>query len=237
MELHRFFISSSDISGDIATIKGDEAYHLCRVLRLKVGFKIIVACGDEFDYHCTLLTVNEKTATAKIDSKILNAGNPDIILHLYQSITKHDKLDLIVQKAVELGVTSVTLFRSANSHINNVNTERLNKIVREAAKQCGLSKLPVLDPIIDITQINTSVPTICAFEWEDKVQINKVLPIKTKELNIIVGPEGGFTDKEIAELKSKGVKTVSLGRRILRAETASIVMIALTMSYTGGMTI
>ncbi len=237
MEIKRFFVSPSDIVNDVVTITGEEFYHLTTVLRHKVGYKIVVCCSDDYDYNATITEIKKDYAKAKIDSRIPNCCKPKTNINLYQAVIKNAKLDIVIQKAIELGVHSITLFFSKNTNETNINIDRLNKIAKEASKQCGRADLVKINGVLsfdemlkDIKQYNNIV---IPYEYEDENNFSNLNLENNGDFALIIGSEGGFDSVEVEKVKQLGGKSVTLGNRILRAETASIVATSLLMYELG----
>ena len=205
--------------------EGDELLHF-NVLRCSVGEKVLCLYEDGFDYLCEVTNISKKQAVAKILEKVENTKNPKVNITIFQALIKGEKLDLIVQKLTELGISTLQLFESefAVAKANNNKQERLNKITMEACKQCGrgiplkinntIKFKDVLDKLNNYDTIlfaNEKVPT------REKINING------NNIAIIVGSEGGFSDEEINKIMEHNITTFGLGSRILRAETACIV--------------
>ena len=237
MEIKRFFVNSADIVGDTAQINGEEFYHLTTVLRHKVGYKIVVCCSDDFDYNATITEIKKDRAICKIDSRIPNCCKPKTNIHLFQAVIKNAKLDIVIQKAIERGVKSITLFFSQNTNETNVNIDRLNKIAKEASKQCGRADLVKVEGIISfdemLKRISEFKNIIIPYEYEKENNFGDLDLQPTSDYALIIGSEGGFDSKEVDKVKECGGKSVTLGNRILRAETASIVATSLLMYELG----
>ena len=260
MQIYRFFVNPKDIGHELVTLTGGEFYHATRVLRQKVGFKIIVCCGDGFDYECVIESVEKHALTAKILQKTINTAQPKIKLNLYVCINK--KLDLIVQKAAELGAAAVIPVISERSE-KTADITRLNRIAVEACKQCGRADVmkiqaPVIfnDACNHVDLIPSGRLNLMCYEREDTANFSSVgIPQRlaiirrnqtdgvtdtpsggvdfVPTVNLFVGSEGGFTDNEAEHAKGQGVEAVSLGKRILRAETAAVAAMTLTMFLAG----
>lgn len=235
MEIRRFFVNSEDINGDIVTLRGDEFLHMTKVLRYKVGYKANILANDGLERSCTVVEVGSNHAALRIDDvKRVDAKYARVTL--FAGLLKNNKLDLVIQKSVELGVDSVVPFLSANSAEKNFQRKRAEKIALEAAKQCGSAYLSSVDDLIDfdglLERLSEFDLVIAAYEGERHNSI-KDLSITAKNVAVIVGPEGGFKEEEIAALRSRGANIVTLGKRILRAETASIVISALLLDKLG----
>jgi 16S rRNA (uracil1498-N3)-methyltransferase len=235
MELRRFFVEKSDIDGELISVAGNEFEHMTKVLRLKTGFSVIVCANDGVERLCEIQSVSRDFAVLRIkEEKTLDFKN--INLTLFAGLLKNNKLDFTVQKAVELGVDKIVPFVSANSAEKKFNAERANRIALEAAKQCGSVYLSEVSELTDFDGVCRSFEdfdtVVIAYEGEKRVNL-KNIGFKGKSIALVVGCEGGFKQSEIEKALACGALTVSLGRRILRAETAGIVACALTLNALG----
>ena len=235
MEIRRFFTDKSAIENGKIVVKGDEFLHMTKVLRYKVGFKAIVCANDGVENLCTIQEIGKDYAVLKIDESVV-ADRKNVSLTLYAGLLKNNKLDFVIQKAVELGVDRVVPFVSANSAETKFSKERGERIALEAAKQCGsayLSKVGELESFEQVLdEIKNYDKVLFAYEGEKKNNI-KTSNLSGANIALIVGCEGGFKPEEMRLAKDKGAEVVTLGRRILRAETASIVLLALTLDKLG----
>lgn len=212
-------------------VNGEEILHLA-VLRCSVGEQCIAYTGDENEYICEIEKIDKKQA----ELKILQAGvckqNPQFNITLFQGLPKGDKLDLIVQKATELGASHIVTFESAFTIAkpNNLKIDRLNKISKEACKQCGRSLTLKVHPAIKfdnmIDMLGNYDLVLLANEKDKFAKPN----IAGKNIAVIVGSEGGFSEAEIKKLELANLQKIGLGSRILRTETASIALLAI-ISY------
>lgn len=242
MEIRRFFVGKQTPSNDIFTIEGEEFIHLTKVLRHKVGFKIIVCCGDNFDYLCEIIKIDNQYCLAKIESKTANNSVNHVEITLFQALPKGDKLDIIVQKAVELGASRVVPFLSKFTNESGMNAERERRIAIEACKQCGRATLCKVDDCVEIDDVFSQLKDfdviIMPYENATTGKIGDIKGLKdAKKIAIIVGSEGGFAEEEVNVAIKSGAQIVSLGKRILRCETASIVTLALVNYEIGEMSI
>ena len=235
MEIRRFFVEPSDINGSDVTLRGDEFLHMVKVLRYKVGFKAIVCVNDGVERLCTVKEICKDFATLVIDKEnVVDVKNAHVTL--FAGLLKNNKLDFVFQKAVELGVDEIIPFVSSNCADTKFSQDRAEKIALEAAKQCGsayLSRVGALenfDAMIDRFKDFDTV--LFAYENEKKNRIKDCL-CQGKNVALVVGPEGGFTQEETDKAIDSGATIVTLGRRILRAETASIVSCALLLDCLG----
>lgn len=234
MEIRRFFVDPSDIQGELVTVRGDEFLHLTKVLRYKVGYRAVILANDGIERMCTVREIARDFAVLCIDDE-KKVDEKHVRLTLYAGNLKNNKLDIVIQKAVELGVDRVVPFTSANCAERKFSLERARRIALEAAKQCGSVYLSEVDDITDldgaISDIKDYDCVLFAYEFERKNPIYRAA--KGKNVAIIVGPEGGFTPDEAQNVIAAGAVPVTLGRRILRAETASIVAGALVLNSLG----
>lgn len=238
MEIKRFFITNSDIIDNYVLIQNEEFEHMTRVLRYKVGYQFIACPNDGLDYYCTIMNIDKKFVKAKIDYVEKNTAFPLIDVRLYQAIPKGDKLDLIVQKTVELGLESVVPFKSQFTNETKFNQTRMDKISKDASKQCGRAKLMKVNSLVDFdTMLDMAFENdivIMPYENATCGKISRIRNLKqAKSIGIIIGSEGGFSEEEVLKAKKRGARIVSLGKRILRCETAAIVASTLVMYEMG----
>lgn len=236
---HRYFLT--DINDNIATVQGDEAHHLCRVMRLRPGDEVVLCDREGFDYTAVAKDVNEKTITFEVTSKQKNQAEPCKNLTVYMALPKSDKLEFIVQKSCELGAKKLVPFISEycvaqKSKKEDNKKARLAKISAEAAKQCGRSTPMEIGDILTFRQMVQDMKNndINLFFYEHADCPLKEIDFAAMEnVSVIIGSEGGFSEKECEILAENGAKTISLGKRILRCETAAVSAVTLTM-YTMG---
>ncbi len=236
----KFFVNREQISEGNILIGGDDARHISYSLRMAKG-DVISVCDDlAREYECVLRAFEEDCVIAEIVNECDAPGEPPLRISLYQGLPKGDKLETVIQKAVECGVSEIIPFESSRcvakvkGDAEARKTERRNKIAIEAAKQCGRGKLPVVKSTVDFkTAVSLasqeSLSLIC---YEDeghttlKDILSKVDPTRDKSLSIIVGSEGGFSKEEIQYAKENGIYPISLGKRILRTETAPVFVLS-----------
>ena len=235
MEIRRFFVDQKDIVDGKITLTGDEFYHMTKVLRYKVGFKAVILANDGIERHSVVEEIGKDSAILAVENEVV-ADRKNATITLYAGLLKNNKLDFVVQKGVELGVDNIVPFISQNSAETKFNSERANKIALESAKQCGSVYLSKIGDLVDYDKV------IDDFKCYDKVifayeneKTNRIVDaVKgAKNLAIVVGPEGGFTHEETERAIENGATVVTLGRRILRAETASIVSATLALESLG----
>lgn len=235
--MRRIFIKS--LLADTLTITGGDAHHLGRVMRAKAGDHIVVAddIGQVGEYSITGFT--ENTVELQLEHHIQEETESPVELVLAQCLPKGDKLELITQKATELGVNVIVPLVSDNCVVKYngkkaaARQEKWQKIANEAGKQCGRSCLPTVEPIVPLGQWLRNMAeaakeegtAICmCYENEEQQGIKVFLQSQKdiKKIVFIIGPEGGFSLAEAQLARELGIASVSLGTRILRAETAAI---------------
>ena len=197
-------------------------------MRLTIGEKIILLDNSGWEFETKIKELNKKMATAAIISKHQNKNEPERDVWLFQSLIKQDKFEWVLQKCTEIGVSHFVPIISERSEKKDLNFKRTNKIIKEAAEQSERGKLPTLQPVLkleDFSPVNGQMLLI-AFDPSGLLVHNSKFIIPDSEntkIGIFVGPEGGWTEKELSWFKSLNVQVFNLGPRILRAETAAIV--------------
>ncbi|MFI3326378.1 MAG: 16S rRNA (uracil(1498)-N(3))-methyltransferase [Clostridia bacterium] len=230
----RFFVP--DIIGDNFILDGENGKHAAKSLRMKVGEELILCSGNGDDYYAEITEIIENNVHVNVTKKEKNASESCIKVHLLQCLPKLDKMDFIIQKAVELGVYDITPVSSSRcvSQIGGKELKKLdrwNKISLEAAKQSGRGIIPkVLNPLKLKESLNVQKGDKIIF-YEGKADgFKEFLDKQTeKDITILVGPEGGFSAQEVELAKSFGFSSLSLGKRILRTETASLCALSIIM--------
>lgn len=242
MKEARFYFDKNNLDGNKVFLDGDEFRHLVLVLRKRVGDLVILFCGDGFDYYSKIAKISKKDAELEITKKVKNETESSVDLTIFQALAKGEKLSLIAQKLTEIGADELKIFSSKFCDVTEKTTKlaRLDKIVISASKQCGRSKLMLVsDKVLSFSEMLDSFSkfdlVLCAYENEENLHIAKVLDnFKGKKVAVIIGPEGGFSPEEIDEIKKSGAKIVTLGKRILRTETAAIFCASAVISFLEG---
>lgn len=232
----RFFVDKSQIEDGHITIYGDDAHHISRSLRMAVGEHITVSDTDNCEYDCVLEDFSDEAVRARVVNTDMSDVEPVLRIHLFQALPKGDKLDFIIQKAVECGTFDITPFESercvarSKPETEMRKTERRNKIALEAAKQSGRGIVPAVRPTIGfdrmIAEASSSDMVLFCYEGAGTVPVGAALSEAKKkqitDIALIIGSEGGFSASEAERAEKAGFCKVGLGKRILRTETASV---------------
>lgn len=238
-----FYITKDDIEDNMAVIKGEEAQHISRVLRMKKGDKVTLCDGEGMFYDATLTDFEDKTVTAEITSQYVAPTEPKLQLTVFQGVPKNPKLETIIQKLTEIGAVRLVPMdtrRAVAKLDKSAKVDRLRKIAQEAAKQ---SKRGIVPEVLDAVPFKKAVEmaakadlALIPYEEESEVSIKKALAGKTPEtVSVMIGPEGGFDEDEILLAKEAGVQSVTLGKRILRTETAPLTVASIVLYELGEM--
>ena len=242
----KFFVTSNEIENDKIKIKGTDVNHIKNVLRAKIEDKIDICNTDEMkDYECKIEELTNDCVTCKIISEKQNASESNVEITIFQGLPKADKMELIIQKSVELGVNKIipvdmkrcVVKLKDKDQIKKV--ERWQKISEVASKQCGRGIIPKIGQVMKIKEILNSIEeydaVLVAYEKEEnnylKIEIDKLKNVEKdkKKIAIVIGPEGGLEEEEVKQLQENGAKVITLGKRILRTETVALNMISILM--------
>lgn len=230
---------------DTIEITGSDAHHLMHVMRAKAGQEVTVVDDEGSVARMAMTAFREDAVTLVLQERLAANTESPLELVLAQCLLKTDKMDYVVQKAVELGVTEIIPVRSHNCVVRYdakkaaARQSRWQKIAEEAAKQCGRTALTEVAPITDLSALlqsyggeNTEI--VFCYENEDETTVKSCLQaVKGKRLILLIGPEGGFTLDEAAQVQSAGGRAVTLGPRILRAETAAVAAVTVAQYENG----
>ena len=240
--MHRFFVEKKNILNDSIVIQGSDATHISTVLRLHSGDEIQVFDGEGLVYFVRLEDVNNKAVKGEIVSSEKVDTESPLKIHLGQSLIKGNKFDVVLRKSVELGVQTITPLLTERTILkgdNNKKIPRWKKIIEESSKQCGISSIPQISETVTkldayFQQAKSSNLKLMFWEMEKEKGLKDIKPIDTpRSVNVLIGPEGGFTLEEVEMARSYGFQTLGLGPRIFRAETAPLVVLSLLQSRWG----
>ena len=222
MRLNRFFCKETmGTVGTTVITLGGVVNQIRNVFRLTSGDKVILFDGSGKDFVATITGYEKDSVTLVIDEVLNNNVSPKREIYLFASIVKKDTFEWIAQKATELGVTHIVPVLSERSEKKNLNIERLERIIIEAAEQSGRATLPKLHDITTLKDCSITYGEIKSVVWH--IDAPKFVSQELAEVQgIYIGPEGGWSEKEIAFFKEKNIDIYSLGPQVLRAETAVI---------------
>jgi 16S rRNA (uracil1498-N3)-methyltransferase len=234
----RFYVPQPQIEKGMLSVKGDEVKHIRRVLRLKEGDEVIVFDGLGKEYEGTIIEEGSSSVLIKIQNIFSIATESPIDVTLAQSLLKGEKMDYLIQKATELGVKEIVPFFSSRSVPLLEKSKRLKRhhrwerIAIEASKQCGRGVVPKIEPLQYYSEMLGAVfrNGLCLILCErEGNKLKEVLEGSKDQARVffMIGPEGGFDRVEVEEAKRKGFIPVTLGRRILRAETTSLCVLSI----------
>ena len=239
--MRRFFIEIDDIKGSTVSLRDDEAHHLKTVLRLSTGTSVELFDGLGSIYLATIQTTTPTVTLEILSRETAQPVMPE--LHVAQGVLQGKKMDFLVQKASELGVSRITPFHSQHTTLRNPSEKKLDrwqKIAFEASKQCRRAHPLQVMPLTALEQLISTGPEsslkLILWEHEKEKSLKKLKGLdRATSLFIIIGPEGGFSAEEIQQCKKAGFIPVSMGDRILRAETASLSVMAIVQFISGNL--
>lgn len=241
----RFFVPSQNVCENVIKITGDDAFHIARSLRMAEGDEITVCDMHSTEHICRLTKIRDEECECVILSSKKSDTDPPFPITLYMAYPKGDKLETVVQKAVELGAKRIVPFESSRcikkpkAEKQDKQTARLQRIAEEAAKQCGRASLPEVAQPIQYREmlkeaVNADLALFC-YEGDGGRSLKAVLEENAdipKSISVIVGCEGGFSLEEAEAAIAAGCISVTLGKRILRCETApSYALSAISYRY------
>lgn len=240
--MFHFFVSPENISDRNVTVTGSDVNHIKNVLRMKIGEKFIANDGNGASYCCTISEINNDFILADIDDGQLESNELPVQIYLFQGLPKADKMELVIQKAVELGAYKIVPVEMKRCVVKlddkkkKSKTSRWQSIAESAAKQSGRTVIPQVNDVVkysDALKIAQELDLILVpYECADSVSElkEKLDGVKSgQSIGIFIGPEGGYEESEIEQAKNAGGEIVSLGKRILRTETASIAALSICM--------
>lgn len=234
--MHRFYIEEMIAVGASIEITGAEVRHIKDVLRLNIGEKLLLFDGSGYEFTGMINAINKDRVIVNIIESMKGETESPVEIILGQGIPKSDKMDFIVQKSTELGVSRIVPIFSERvipKSFNSSKIERWRKIAVEACKQSGRVKVPTISEPESLDRFvkdaDPSSLKLVPWEGEKNSSLKNVLPnnLTSSKVTFFIGPEGGLTISEIAHAKESGFMPVSLGRRILRTETSSLAFLSI----------
>lgn len=236
--MYHFFVSEEQINGENAYIEGSDVNHIANVLRMKPGEELLISVKGDWDYLCKIVDIETDRVNLKVLESMEQRELP-VNITLLQGIPKSDKLEMIIQKAVELGVSEIIPVKTKRVVVKidekkvDTKVNRWNAIAESAAKQSKRSIIPkVFEPMsIDnaLEIVNDFGVKLIPYENADGIdKTRKILDSmdKTKNIAVFIGPEGGFEESEVERIKNSGFEVITLGKRILRTETAGLALLS-----------
>ena len=247
--MHHFFVRPEQISGKEAYIEGPDWNHAANVLRVRPGEQVLLSAGEDWDYLCTVREVDRtgQRVLLSVLEENRDIRELPVKISLYQGLPKSDKMELIIQKAVELGAARVIPVETARCVVKldrkkaESKRSRWQAISESAAKQSGRSVIPeVAMPMPFAAALkeaaDSDIRLIPYENAEGMERTRRILEsvVPGQKIAVFIGPEGGFEETEIRRAEEAGFEAVTLGKRILRTETAGFVVLSLLMAQTEG---
>ena len=240
--MHHFFVSPNQIDDKYVTITGGDVNHIKNVLRMKVNEELLISNGQDKDYYCKIEAISDDEIKALILDEEFEGTELPTELYLFQGLPKSDKMELIIQKAVELGVKEIIPVATKRCVVKLDDKKEASKIKRwqaiseSAAKQSRRTIIPEISSVMSFKEaINRAKEFelgIIPYEnFKDMKETKEVLSKVQKgiKIGIFIGPEGGFEESEVQYALDNGIHPISLGKRILRTETAGLAILSVLM--------
>ncbi len=241
----KFFVENNQIKNDTIYIKNQDVNHIKKVLRKNIEDEITI-CDENTkqDYLCKITNIEENEITCKIIKELETNVESNIEVSIFQGLPKADKMELIIQKSVELGVHDITPIEMKRCVVKlqgkdkTKKIERWQKISEVAAKQCGRNYIPKINNIENLKEISEKIKdydvVLVAYEEEKENTLKNELELLKKDndnikIAVVIGPEGGIDKEEIEVLKRNEAKIITLGKRILRTETVALNVLSIIM--------
>jgi 16S rRNA (uracil1498-N3)-methyltransferase len=234
----RLFVRAPLAAGAVVTLEKSQAHYLGNVLRLRAGERVLAFNGRDGEWSATLQQPQKRTATLLIEENTRPQATPADLHYLFAPI-KAARLDYMVQKAVEMGVSLLQPVLTQHGQVARVSSERMLANAIEAAEQCGVLSLPEIKPILPLTDVLAGWDSerqlvFCDEDAEVQSPVEALADLSSAPLALLIGPEGGFSAEERAVLlKRANVVRLSLGPRILRADTAAVAALAVIQAVAG----
>jgi len=242
----RFYVPQPRIEDGMLKVEGDEVKHIRKVLRLKAGDEVSVFDGLGNEFEGDIVEEGLSSVVVRVKSVHSSKSDSPLEVTLAQSLLKGEKMDYLIQKATELGIEKIIPFLSSRSVPLLEKSKRLKRhqrwerIAIEASKQCGRGVVPAIESLQDYSEMlkKASPNVFRLILWErEGTRLKELLEgsSERKRIFFVIGPEGGFSEGEVNEAKRVGFIPVTLGRRILRAETASLCFLSILQYEQGDM--
>lgn len=221
-------------------LHNDASNHLANVLRLKPGHPVVLFNGDNNEYSAQLIDVSKRHVIALVEAKLAISSESPLSIHLGQGVSRGDKMEFVIQKAVELGVTEITPILSERCGVK-LNQQRWQKkhqqwlkIASGACEQCGRNALPVINQPTPLTDWISQSTQQLRITLHPKAESSfKHIQVPAQGVKLLIGPEGGLTETEVYATEQSGFQSVKLGPRVLRTETAALASITALQAIFG----
>ena len=239
--MQKFFVEANQIENNKIIIIGDDVKHISNVLRMKIDEEVQIGNKETLEnYIAKIFEINKENIILKVVEKLDSSTESNVNIDLYQGLPKADKMEWIIQKTTEIGINKIIPVDMQRCVVKldekdaKKKIDRWQKVAEGAAKQSKRDKIPKIENKIKLKEVENRIKEydifLIAYEEEKenklKEQIKNIAKKQNYNIGVLIGPEGGLDIKEVEELKEKGAKTVTLGKRILRKETAPIVIIS-----------
>lgn len=246
--MHRFFVPPESLRGETAVLQGAQARQVARVLRLRPQDRVLLLDNQGWQYPVELVRVAPERVEGRVLGRAPAPPEPRVAITLYQGALKAARFEWVLQKGTEVGISAfvpVVCTRSVAREVADASAKasRWRRILQEAAEQAGRGRIPLLHPALPFAEAWDRVQGLALLPWEGEreaglrgVLTEQLFPGLRGEyppVSLLVGPEGGFTPEEVDMARRRGAVLVSLGRRILRAETAGVVAAAAVLYHVG----
>jgi 16S rRNA (uracil1498-N3)-methyltransferase len=241
----RFFIPAEQIKGNSVILKGSDRHHLLNVMRQDVGSKITVLNGKGAEYVAEIKEIGPDFVTGEIVETVTRETEPRLKIRLIQSLPKTDKFEFLLQKNTEIGVSCFQPVITERSGIKLDpgaavrKQERWSRIIKEAAEQSGRKMVPRLEPVRNWAEVMATLKSgliLIPWEGERERSLKRILeatPAIPEMVTVLIGPEGGFSQTEVNQARDNGAIPITLGPRILRTETAGLVVATALLYHYG----
>lgn len=237
--MHRFFIRPEEIMDSRVPLSAEDAAHACRVLRLRCGEEVLAMDGEGMEYPAVIESIAQKEAVLRLGEGRRVASEPECRVTLYQCLPKTGKMEVIVQKCVELGISKIVPVTSARCVVKldqkdaKKKVERYQRVAYEAAKQSGRGIIPEIAMPIRLCDIPAGEHALMLVPYEEERAKSLKSALRehsdVKDIGMLIGPEGGLEQAEVDSLVRQGGVSVTLGNRILRTETAGMAALAMLL--------
>lgn len=238
----RFFVPEENLREKQIVVRGDDVNHIKNVLRMVEGDVVTISCGKGMDYVCTIAELGQDRIMLDIQEERAAISELPVAITLFQALPKKDKMELVIQKAIELGASRIVPMETKRCVVKLDDKKKEKKIIRwqaiaeAAAKQCGRGKIPEIYSVVSFEQAlgmaqgldTVIIPYELCDNMADSVQVMKQASEK-RSIGIFIGPEGGFERSEVEQSIDCGAIPISLGKRILRTETAGLAALSVLM--------